>query len=79
MSKWTGLKLSFGFRKNRQQPKQGGKKKWQILEFSQKKLGEEELKVELVKNKGKRNGFGKVGILEEKIGKRRIEGGIGEK
>ena len=56
LSKWTGLKLSFGFRKNRQQPKQGKKKKfaWQILEFSlQKKLGKEELKVELVKSSEK--------------------------
>ena len=78
-SKWTGLKLSFGFRKNRQQPKQGGKKKWQILEFSQKKLGEEELKVELVKNKGKKICFANFGIFAEKTWKRRIEGGISEK
>ena len=60
-SKWTGLKSSFGFRKNRQQPKQGKQKiAWQILEFSpQKKLGKEELKpVELVKSsekQGKKN------------------------
>ena len=54
-SKWTGLKSSFGFRKNRQQPKQGKQKiAWQILEFSpQKKLGKEELKVELVKSSEK--------------------------
>ena len=38
-SKWTGLKSSkFGFRKNRQQPKQGKQKiAWQILEFSSQK------------------------------------------
>ena len=56
-SKW--LKLSFGFRKNRQQPKQGGKKKllgkfWNFLR--RKKLGKEELKVELVKSSEKQGG-----------------------
>ena len=35
-SKWTGLKLSFGFRKNRQQPKQGGKKMANFGIFAEK-------------------------------------------
>ena len=72
-SKWTGLKLSFGFRKNRQQPKQGKQKiAWQILEFSpQKKLGKEELKVELVKSSEKNKGgkkicFANFGFFAEK-------------
>ena len=72
-SKW--LKLSFGFRKNRQQPKQGKQKiAWQILEFSpQKKLGKEELKVELVKSSEKQRGkkicFANFGIFAEKTWK----------
>ena len=35
-SKWTGLKLSFGFRKNRQQPKQGEKKMANFGIFAEK-------------------------------------------
>ena len=37
-SKWTGLKLSFGFRKNRQQPKQGEKKNGKFWNFRRKNL-----------------------------------------